>query len=148
MKGPLAYVFCCHIAATMLRKFESDRRQRLLLPFLSLCMLTTNTTYYILHKLESINDWNLSLRIKKRKKCRNLQDSYFQSTASQSRMLTNTPWGQKDFGAKLNETDLTLKYKSFVKLWSLPDTAHCALHHIGVVDGNQCRINNHLKWAT
>jgi hypothetical protein len=40
-------------------------------------------------------------------------------------MLTNTPWGQKDFGAKLNETDLTLKYKSFVKLWSLPDTAHC-----------------------
>ena len=52
-------------------------------------------------------------------------------------MLTNTPWGQKDFGAKLNETDLTLKYKSFVKLWSLPDTAHCACREKGplITDG-------------
>ena len=34
--------------------------------------------------------------------------------------------GSRDFDAKLNDIDYTLKFEFFMKLWSLPDTAHCA----------------------
>jgi hypothetical protein len=33
--------------------------------------------------------------------------------------------GSKDFLVKLNDIDYTLKFEFFMKLWSLPETAHC-----------------------
>jgi hypothetical protein len=42
------------------------------------------------------------MRIKKNeKKCRHLQDSYLQSAGYESRVLTNTPWGQRIFAEKI-----------------------------------------------
>ena len=51
--------------------------------------------------------------------------SYFQSTAPQSRVLTTRPWGQRNFVANLMRQIQLSKIKVLVKLWSLPDTAHC-----------------------
>ena len=58
-----------------------------------------NPTKYV---IESIKKKNLRMRIKKNeKKWRHLQDSYLQSVGYESRVLTNTPWGQSIFAEKL-----------------------------------------------
>ena len=55
--------------------------------------------------------------------------SYFHSTAPQSRVLTTRPWGQRDLGINLMREIRLCKTKVLVKLWSLPDTAHCGWMH-------------------
>ena len=70
-----------------------------------------NPTKYV---IESIKKKNLRMRIKKNeKKWRHYQDSYLQSVGYESRVLTNTPRGQRDFGAKLNKRLWALKFKVF-----------------------------------
>ena len=53
------------------------------------------------------------------------QGSYLQSIGYESRVLTNTPWGEKEFGDKFNSTQWAWKIKNILKLRSLTYTAHC-----------------------
>ena len=120
MKAPLAYVSCCIICHTCCYKTFTGSNpigSKVFFLLLSTFFITIhgyNELYYVRHKLETIKDWKFRLRIKcKTKKGRHRPDSYLQSAGYESRVLTNTPRGQRDFEAKFNKSDWTLKPKIF-----------------------------------
>jgi hypothetical protein len=118
------------IAATDLRSFESDRRQGLFF-LLSIFFITIHDCMYVCSTYSSLYACTIrkkrpSIKTEIRKVLLGT-GSYFQSTAPQSRVLTTRPWGQRDLELNLMRQIRICKTKVLVKLWSLPDTAHCVM---------------------
>ena len=128
MNGPLAYVFVATSQVYMRCYNSSPVRIRSAVASFSyffvhfpITIHAYNKSYYVRHKLESIKAEILDCTLKIRWKFRHLQDSYLQSAGYESRVLTNTPRGQRDFGAKSNKRVWALKFKVFgesmLKAW-------------------------------
>ena len=132
MNGQLAYVFLLPFSTTYSMPVRVRSAAASFTSFfflLSPCITFYIKSYYVLHRLESVNVCCLSLHIKKNEKNPALAGfvlSIFRTKVQTGNQYTT---GSKDFGAKLNEIDSSLNIKKFLKLWSQPVTVHCVSYY-------------------